>query len=41
MGFTDMTTAGLIGLYNNMVVTRYNIDSILRPGDFFIQVSGQ
>ena len=40
MGFTDMTTAGLIGLYNNMVVTRYNIDSILRPGDFLFKYLG-
>ncbi len=40
MGFTSMTTAGLQALANNMIVTKFNIDSLLRPGDFLFKYLG-
>ena len=40
MGFSTMTTAGLMGIYNNAVVSKFNVDSMLRPGDFMFKYLG-
>lgn len=40
MGFNSMTTAGLLALINNMIATKFNIDSLLRPGDFLFKYLG-
>ena len=40
MKFNTMTTAGLLALSNNMVATKFNIDSFLRPGDILFKYMG-